>query len=147
MAKWTKKNNPHTAARTQIIRMPAATAPIIRVSAPRAAPKHKKGHRRKGGTGSLTQGRMFEFALGGAALGFIEKSFGASLPTVPVIGRKGTIAIGAYYFGKGKGGIMRDVAIAAAVLAGYELGSTGKIAGEGVDGEVVRQISGVAAQV
>lgn len=90
---------------------------------------------------------MMNFALGGAALGFIEKSFGAQLPSVPLIGRKGTIALGAYYMGKGKGGLWRDIAIAGAVLAGYELGSTGKVSGEEVMGEIAPQISGLAAQV
>jgi hypothetical protein len=97
--------------------------------------------------GGLTTNHMMNFALGGAALGFIEKSFGASLPTVPLIGRKGTIALGAFYLGKGKGGLWRDVAIAGAVLAGYELGATGKISGDDMVGEVVSQVSGLAAQV
>jgi hypothetical protein len=147
MAKWTKRNNPHT-ARTTIVRVPQArpVAPIIRVSAPRSSPK-KKHHHRRSAVGSLSTNHMMNFALGGAALGFIEKSFGASLPVVPLIGRKGVIAIGAYYMGKGKGGLWRDVAIAGAVLAGYELGATGKISGEEMVGEVVPQISGVAAQV
>jgi len=138
-----------TRTSTQIIRVPAArtTAPIIRVSAPR--PVHHKKHRRRhggGGTGSLTQSRMFEIALGGAAYGFLEKSFGSTLPTLPVIGRAGTLAIVAYYFGKSKGGIMRDVAISAAVIAGYQIGTTGKISGD-VEGEIAPQIAGVAAQV
>jgi hypothetical protein len=147
MAKWTKRNNPHT----QIIRVPQArpVAPIIRVSAPRAAPR-KHHHRRRGGAvhGGLNQHTMINFALGGAALGFIEKSFGAQLPTVPIIGRKGTLALLAYYFSKGRGGIVRDIAIAGAVLSGYEMGATGKISG--IDGDVVPQISGmhgIAAQV
>lgn len=88
---------------------------------------------------------LMNFALGGAALGFIEKSFGAQIPTVPFIGRKGAIAGLAYFLGRGKGGLWRDVAIAGAVLAGYDLGATGKISG--IDGEVVPQISGIAAQV
>lgn len=91
---------------------------------------------------------MLGSALGGAALGFIEKSF-PNLPTVPVIGRKGTIAIGAYLLSKrgGLGGsLLRDVAIAAAVLAGYELGKEGHISGE-VMGDLAPQVSGVASQI
>ena len=86
--------------------------------------------------------------MGGAALGFLEKTF-PNLPTVPFIGRKGTIAIGAYFLHKRGtgGGILRDVAIAAAVLAGYELGKDGKISGE-VMGDLAPQVSGnIAAQV
>jgi hypothetical protein len=87
---------------------------------------------------------MFALGLGGAALGFLEKSF-PSLPTLPIIGRKGTIALACYYFSKGKGGhsLLRDVAIAASTIAGYELGTTGKISGEDVD----HNVRGVAAQV
>lgn len=149
MAKWTKRSNPHT--QTRIIRVPQSrpVAPIIRVTAPRAAPK--KHHRRHigGGGGGINQKRLIEVALGGAAFGFIEKSFGAQLPTLPIIGRAGTITLAAYYFGKGKGGIMRDIALAGAVIAGYQLGSTGKVSGiDGdVDGDIARQISGIAAQV
>jgi hypothetical protein len=164
MAKWTKRNNPHTwgrkkrsspmaRTRTQIVRYapPRTVAPIIRVSAPRAS--HKKKHRRHhgGGDGALSQQRLISLALGGAAFGFIEKSFGAQLPTLPIIGRAGTITLVAYYFSKGRaGGILKDVARAGAVLAGYQIGTTGKISGEDhlLAGEVTPQVSGgIAAQV
>lgn len=130
---------------TKAISVYRPPAPIIRVSAPRAVAK-KKHHRRRSGGGSheLSQKTMLGSAIGGAALGFIEKSF-PNLPTVPLIGRKGTIAIAAYMLHKRGtgGGILRDVAIAAAVLAGYELGKDGKISGDVAD-----QISGnIAAQV
>src|SRR5882672_446428 len=125
MAKWSKRNNPHTWGRkkggavaktrsAQIIRYsaPRVAQPIIRVSAPRAAPK-KKHHRKGHGGGAMTTAKLFSVALGGALFGFIEKSFGAQLPTLPIVGRAGTITGIAYYMSKGKGGgIMRDVAIA-----------------------------------
>ena len=161
MAKWTKRNNPHTWGRkkrsapmartkTQIVRYtaPRTTAPII--IRQRAAPSHKKKHRRHhGGGDSLSTQRLTSLALGGAAFGFIEKSFGAQLPTLPIIGRAGTITLIAYYFSKGRaGGILKDVARAGAVLAGYQIGTTGKISGDyDVNGNVVPQISGIAAQV
>jgi hypothetical protein len=88
---------------------------------------------------------MFGAGIGGAALGFIEKMF-PNLPTVPVIGRAGTIALGAYLLSK-RGGmpIMRDVALAGAVIAGYQIGLTGKVSGDdGVSGD---DVSGIAAQV
>ena len=85
-------------------------------------------------------------AIGGAVLGFIEKKF-PTIPTVPVVGRAGTIAIVAYFLsrrGGGMGGtLMRDIALAGAVVAGYQLGSTGKVAGD-VDGDDL--LSGLAAQ-
>jgi hypothetical protein len=119
-------------------------APIIRVSAPRA-PKAKK-HRRKhsGGSfgGGLTTNTLVQHALGGAAFGFIEKSF-PTLPTIPFLGRAGTIAIGAYFLGGKRGGIMRDIALAAAAIAGYELGNTGKISGP----DYQYGVHGIASQV
>jgi len=133
---------------TQIIRVPAApraAAPIIRVQTPRAPAVHhkKKGHRRKGnGGGALNQQTMTQHAIGGLVYGFIEKNFGAQLPTLPLVGRAGSIAIGAYMIGKGKAGIVSDVARAAAVIAGYQFGTQGKIAGH-----LAPQVSGIAAQV
>lgn len=70
--------------------------------------------------------------LGGAAMGFIESHFGSSIPSVPVIGRKGLLAVIAYMASKhGIGGsISRDVAVAAAAVSGYELAKSGSISGE-----------------
>lgn len=86
-------------------------------------------------------------ALGGAALGFVEKQW-PNAPTLPIIGRAGTIALGAYWFGgKTKPGLLRDMAIAGAVIAGYELGRYGKISGEDVLGGDLADQVGVAAQV
>jgi hypothetical protein len=133
-----------SAAMVRYISAPRAAAPIIKVSAPRAAPKHRRHRRRgfgRGGT-SLTPNRMLEFGIGGAVFGFVSKQFGDKLPTLPILGRSGSIALAAYWLGKGKGGLVRDVAIAAAVIAGYEVGTTGHISGE-----LAPQISGIAAQV
>jgi hypothetical protein len=87
---------------------------------------------------------MLSLAIGGAIYGFIEKSF-PGLPTVPLVGRAGTVAIAAYFIGKRGGmggGIVQDVGKAAAVIAGYQLGSTGKISGN-----IPSQVHGIAAQV
>jgi hypothetical protein len=43
--------------------------------------------------------------------------------------------------------IARDVSIAAAAIAGYQLGKTGKIEGDDVMGDIVPQVSGIASQV
>lgn len=62
----------------------------------------------------------------GEASGLVDK-----LPSIPLVGRKGALAIGAYYYSKhGGGSLARDVAIAAAALAGYELAKTGSISGD-----------------
>jgi len=81
-------------------------------------------------------------AIGGAVYGWLEKSF-PHIPTVPMIGRAGTVAIAGYFAQRnGFGGqVVRDVTSAAAVIAGYQLGSTGHISG------IPSQVRGVAAQV
>lgn len=121
-------------------------APVIRIAAPRATPQKKTHRRRSSVSGAITPKTMIGAGIGGAVLGFIEKTF-PNLPTVPIIGRAGTIAIGAYFLsrrgGLGGGQIMRDVALAGAVIAGYQIGKTGKVAGE-IEGE---DVSGIAAQV
>lgn len=135
---------------TRTIVVPAKqAAPVIKVSAPRAAPvKRRKGGRRRrssgiGGGGSFTK-TLVGCGIGGAVYGYIEKHWGPNIPSLPIIGKSGTIAVAAYFAHKnGFGGeISRDTAIAAAVIAGYSFGTTGK-----VSGNVAPQVSGVAAQV
>jgi hypothetical protein len=112
-----------------------AAAPIIRIASPRAPATHrkKKGHRRRSSGGAFGGGgknRVLKAAMGGAAFGFIEKSF-PNLPTLPMLGRAGTIALGTYFAGgKSGSGIMSDICFAASVIAGYQLGHDGKIAGD-----------------
>lgn len=125
-----------------IVRTVRAPAPVVRVSVPRAAKvRHRRG-KGGGGVGALSVQRMLAIGLGGMALGFIEKAV-PSMPTIPVIGKKGTIALVAYFMSRGGHGpsILRDVAVVASGMAGYELGATGKISGD------FDQVHGVAAQV
>jgi len=104
-------------------------------------------HRRRSSSGG---GRSaISGAIGGAVYGFLEKSF-PSFPTIPMLGRAGTIAVVGHFLSKrggmGAKGIVRDVTFAAAVIAGYELGRDGKISGD-VDGEIPAQVRGLASQV
>jgi len=71
-------------------------------------------------------------AVGAAVIGMAEQAgVLAKLPAIPLVGRKGALAIVAYYYSRhGGGNLSRTVAIAAAALAGYELGTTGAISGE-----------------
>lgn len=136
---------------TRVIPVRAPT-PIIRVSAPRAHHKTKTKRRHHVG-GGLSQAGILAVGIGGAVVGFLDKSFGDKLPSIPILGRKGTLAVGLYVVAKGKTGLLRDAAVASAAIAGYELGNTGKISGD-IDGDVmgvVPQVSGrmhgIAAQV
>jgi hypothetical protein len=94
---------------------------------------HKKHHKSMLG-GFLTQ-KQINAALGAAALGFIEKTF-TTLPAVPVIGKNGTIALGAYLL-RGKFPLADDICTAAIVISAYELANTGKITGGEVEGGYV----------
>lgn len=111
------------------------------VVAPRATPVRRR--RAVGGgasVGALTPSKLFSVGLGGAIYGYIEKKF-PTLPTLPMIGRSGTIAVISYFVAKnggmGHAGIVKDVGIAAAAIAGYQLGSTGKVSGDDVVGDDV----------
>jgi hypothetical protein len=79
--------------------------------------------------------------VGGLGLGFIEKQF-PDIPTIPLVGKKGTIAIAAYFAAKNGLPFARDIGMVAAGLAGYELGRDGQISGD-----VVPQVRGIASQV
>lgn len=94
---------------------------------------------------------MLGVGLGGAIFGFAEKTFGASIPQIPILGRKGAITLLAYFASRnGFGGALaRDAAIAGAAICGYELGKDGKVSGEldgELDGSVAPNVSGVASQ-
>lgn len=75
------------------------------------------------------QKRMMGGFLGGFGVGMIEKYFGDKLPSLPYLGRKGTIAA-AVYFLKPKEKLLQDIGLAAACLSGYEFGKEGKVSGE-----------------
>lgn len=146
-----------TSSATQIVRAfpfpRPAPAPIIRIASPRApAVKKTKHHRRRSSAGGgFSSGRgLIAVGIGGAALGLIEKHF-PNFPTLPVVGRAGSIALAAHFLSKQGGmssGLLRDVAIAGAVIAGYQLGKEGKVAGDDVSGDdLAEQVRGLAAQV
>ncbi len=133
-----------------MVQQPKAAAPIIRVSAPRAPAVHRRkrsGGRRVSGGGG-TPKDMIGAGIGGAVYGFVEKQWGAKIPTIPILGRAGTVAVVCYFArkqgGMGKSALIRDLGMAAAVIAGYQLGSTGKISGEDVVGD---DVDGLAQQI
>lgn len=76
------------------------------------------------------QHEMLGVVGGGFAYGLLEKSF-PQIPTIPILGKSGTIALAIYFFGPKKG-IIRDAGIAAAAIAGYSLGREGQVSGTGL---------------
>lgn len=108
--------------------------PIVvrpRVVAPKAKKHHRRGH-------SVAGGGLKTLAIFGAAgfvMGQIDKS-GTNIPTVPILGRAGTIAVILHFIGK-RNPMLQQAALAAASVAGYEYGNTGKVSG--VHGMVARQ--------
>jgi hypothetical protein len=108
----------------------------VRVSQPKPKVKH---HRKSKGSiqaGSLKT--LGVFAVAGYAMGFIDKQ--TNIPTIPLLGRAGTVAVALHFLGKSNP-LMREAALAAAAIAGYEMGNKGQISG------IARQVSGVASQV
>jgi uncharacterized membrane protein YccC len=67
-------------------------------------------------------------AIGGAAYGFIAKSF-PQLPSMPLIGKSGTVAAICYFMG-GRHKLINDIGVAAGAIAGYSLAVQGKIEGD-----------------
>ncbi len=117
-------------------------APLARRSSGGGRRRRSSGKRRRrssssGGGGSASiQKRIQNVALGGLAYGLIVKNF-PSLPRLPGIGRSGTIAL-AVYFLKPKSGLVQDLGIAAAAIAGASFGETGTVSGDG-DGVIADQ--------
>lgn len=102
---------------------------------------HRRRRGRASGGGSNIQNRMIGHAVGGFAVGFLEKSF-PNLPNLPIVGKKGAIALGAYFL-RAQSPILVDIALSAAAISGYQLGSTGLITGDVLGDDVM----GVAAQM
>jgi hypothetical protein len=136
-----------------VVRDRVSSPAPIRISVPRA-PAIKKHRRRRshsiarshgiggGATGAMSMNRSGALALGGFLYGIIEKNFGPQLPSLPILGKTGSIALGCYFLGGKSPGLIADVGNAASVIAGYSFGSTGK-----VSGSLAPQVSGIAAQV
>lgn len=87
--------------------------------------------RRRGGSkvggGASIQNQIQSMALGGFVYGQIVRNI-PNLPTIPGLGRAGSVAaIG--YFLKPTTPLIKNACIAAAVIAGYSFGATGTVAG------------------
>lgn len=125
--KTTKTMSAPAGASVSTRRVGGQSVVVVREKAAQVARK-VKGARRSGAAGTSLQGDIRKAAMGGAGVGFIEKTFGDKIPKVPYVGRKGAIALAVYMF-KPKMPLLRDVGIAAAAMAGYQLAREGKIDG------------------
>jgi len=76
-------------------------------------------------------GDLPSYAVGGAAYGFaVKQGWVDKLPAIPLLGRTGSAAIALRYAAKhGGGDICRKASIAAACIAGYQLGHDGHVTG------------------
>lgn len=129
-----KKPKTETQTRTTISRPSRGSQGVIVVK--QAAATVGRTARRVARRAAPTEGvqkRIIAGATGGAAVGFIEKTFGDQIPSIPLVGKKGTLALAVYML-KPKSKFLQDLGFASAVLAGYQLTKEGKIDGEG-DGE------------
>lgn len=91
--------------------------------------KHRRRHHTGGDSSSLTSKENMALATGALVLGFIDRQ-GVKVPTIPILGRAGTVAVGGMMLGKHmKLPIATKVGKAALVIALYELGKAGKIDG------------------
>lgn len=88
----------------------------------------------------MSMPRSGALALGGFLYGYIEKNV-PQVPTLPLVGKSGAIALISYFMGGKSPGIIADIGNAASVIAGYSFGSTGKVSGP------AGQVSGLAAQL
>jgi hypothetical protein len=108
---------------------PARGGPVVVVRTAAQKTAKRIGRARASGRGASSfKSKLLGNAIGGFGVGFLEKSFGAKIPSIPVVGRKGAIAIGMYLFAP-KNEIAQNIGTAAAALSGYEMAKEGKISG------------------
>jgi hypothetical protein len=127
-----KKHTHHRSTALARYSHPYRTAAPIVVRVPSGVTKHKgKKHHRRGGSMS-SEKVLMGLAIGGFVMGYLDKpgGLGANIPTIPILGKAGTIAVAAHFFGKGRGGMFTDVRNAAAVVAAYEFGLKGSVSGD-----------------
>ena len=99
--------------------------------------KRRSGGRRKGRVGGgTTKNVLIGSAIGGYIFGFVQKQWGAQIPSLPVVGKSGTIALACHFLAP-RHPIIRDVGIAAAAIAGFTFARDGAVAG--IDDEELAQ--------
>lgn len=141
-----KRARVHRSGGSSVVVVPSPAPMTRRRSRGGGVRRRRSSGRRRGrigGGSSSGLNQMVGHAVGGFAVGFLEKSF-PNLPSLPIIGKKGAIAIGAYML-RSQSPLLLDVAKAAAAISGYQLGSTGSVTGDVVGWS--DDVDGVAAQM
>lgn len=124
-----RKTRRAAAPRVSVKRAPARSGAVVVVRETAGRIGRRVGrHRASGAEGTGLQKRMQRGAMGGFGVGMVEKHFGAQLPSIPYVGKKGAIALGVYFF-KPKQPLLQDIGVAAATLAGYQFGKEGRVDG------------------
>jgi len=128
-----KKSSSSRRSAPYVVRAPA---PIVVRTTSSAPVKHRRRRHSSGGSvggfgGGLASKENIALGMGALALGFIDKNQDKfHIPTVPLIGRKGSIAVISHFAGRHLHmPILNKISKAAIVLALYELGHDGKISG------------------
>jgi hypothetical protein len=105
--------------------------PIVIRQTKLVKPKHRRHHGGGHGSGTLMNKTRMGVVAGAFAVGILEKQgIMSSLPTLPFVGRTGTIGIGAYLLSNGgRNKLADEICTAALVIAAHELASTGTIVG------------------
>jgi len=137
MAKKHTSNPSRALALRETFNFPRMSAPapiVVRVPTALAAPKKSPKPHRRSSVGASTTSTLVGAIAGGAVLGYLDKN-GTSIPTLPVVGRAGTLAIGCYLFRKHHG-MLGQMANAFAAIAAYELMLNGTISGPGLAPQV-----------
>jgi len=125
MAKRSKSRSLALARRTTVKPIVIRTTKLVK-------PKHKRHGARRAAAGLLSRHNITTVGAG-FAVGMLEKmTFVQNLPSLPFVGKTGTIAIAAYLLSDGgRNKMAADVASSAAAIAGYMLGAQGSIVGDG----------------
>ncbi len=121
------KTSSALARRPHYFSRPSGSAPIVVVrsnTAPKA--KHRRHH---GGGGGGDNHKLIANIAAGAALGYLDKG-GTVIPTLPILGRAGTLAVACHFF-RGHSSWLSHARDAFAAIAAYELSRDGTIAGIG----------------
>jgi hypothetical protein len=142
------KHHKHKSRALALYRPSAPKPIVIRTTKVVKAKKHHRRHHGGGGLG-LSLGGLFSkqrmgIVAGALAFGFLEKqAMFQSLPSLPLIGKSGTIGLGAYLLSNGgRNKLADDIATAALVIAAHELGNTGHIVGQDDGGSGIGYVAG-----